>query len=46
MHLELNEKASSVRIVVHNDNYGRLTIVPLQNISCLVYSEEADKLAK
>jgi hypothetical protein len=46
LHLELNEKGSSVRISVANDNYSKLTIVPLQNVSCLVYSDEADKLAK
>lgn len=46
IHLELNEKTSSVRITVEGNGYDKLTVVPVSNVSCFVYSEVADVLIK
>ena len=44
MHIELNDKNTSVRITVRGDNFNRVTVVPITNVSGLVYSETLDKL--
>lgn len=40
IHLELNEKSTSVRVWVEDDHsVPWVTVVPFSNIACLVYAE-------
>lgn len=44
IHLELNEKNTTVRIWVEDDMFvPYVTIVPMANVACLVYAEAVHK---